>query len=215
MDFLMHSIALFHKGGPIMYVLAACSLLTAAIAAERWQYYRRLAAGSHGFTETLADLLENGRITEALALCDQHSHLLAWLTRQSLQAYTKGQPLLQAIEFAAAAAAARLRAYLHYLSAIVTLSPLLGLLGTVIGMIGSFSVLNLEAGQPAAITGGVGEALVATAAGLCVAVLAFISHTYFAHRLDAYISEMEAISAILVQNLSGKSYTGRDAHEVA
>ena len=69
------------------------------------------------------------------------------------------------------------RKYMDYLSATVTISPLLGLLGTVTGMIGSFSILDPVRGA-SAITGGVGEALIATASGLCVAIMAFIVYTY-------------------------------------
>ena len=65
------------------------------------------------------------------------------------------------------------RKYMDYLSATVTISPLLGLLGTVTGMIGSFSILDAGAGA-SAITGGVGEALIATASGLCVAIMALL-----------------------------------------
>ena len=68
-------------------------------------------------------------------------------------------------------ALAKLRKRLYYLSVIVTMAPLLGLLGTISGMITSFSVFNLESGQPTAITGGVGEALIATAVVLFVFIL--------------------------------------------
>ena len=80
---------------------------------------------------------------------------------------------------------------LNYLSTIVTLAPLLGLLGTISGMIQSFSVFNLQAGQPMAITGGIGEALVATATGLLVAILALVVHTYFAQRMDTMLTLLE------------------------
>ena len=64
------------------------------------------------------------------------------------------------------------------------------LLGTVTGMIGSFSILDAGAGA-SAITGGVGEALIATATGLCVAIMAFIVYTFFSHRLDSIINQIE------------------------
>ena len=67
---------------------------------------------------------------------------------------------------------------------------MLGLLGTVTGMIGSFSILDAGAGA-SAITGGVGEALIATATGLCVAIMAFIVYTFFSHRLDSIINQIE------------------------
>ena len=94
---------------------------------------------------------------------------------------------------------AKLRNRLHYLGVIVTMSPLLGLLGTIIGMIGSFSIFNLQEGQPMAITGGIGEALIATASGLCVAILALCAHSYFAQRLDTSITNMEQCFSALLE----------------
>ena len=94
---------------------------------------------------------------------------------------------------------ANLRSKLDYLSIIVTMSPLLGLLGTIVGMIGAFSIFNLEAGAPIAITGGIGEALIATAAGLCVAILSLCVHSYFNHRLDNIITNMEQCFSALLE----------------
>lgn len=74
-----------------------------------------------------------------------------------------------------------------------------GLLGTIIGMIGSFSIFNLQEGQPMAITGGIGEALIATASGLCVAILALCAHSYFAQRLDTSITNMEQCFSALLE----------------
>ena len=82
------------------------------------------------------------------------------------------------------------RKYMDYLSATVTISPLLGLLGTVTGMIGSFSILDSGAG--------VGEALIATASGLCVAIMAFIVYTIFSHRLDSIINQIENMCVNIV-----------------
>ncbi|MPN54626.1 hypothetical protein SDC9_202298 [bioreactor metagenome] len=112
-------------------------------------------------------------------------------------------------------AAARLRENMRFLSAIVTMAPLLGLLGTVIGMINSFSVFNVQSGQPMAITGGVGEALVATAAGLVVAVMALTVHVYFSHRLDQLVTDMEQITALIVIRLAKKKLVRRETHEIA
>ena len=79
------------------------------------------------------------------------------------------------------------------------MSPLLGLLGTIVGMIGAFSIFNLESGAPIAITGGIGEALIATATGLCVAILSLCAHSYFAHRMDNMITDMEQCCSALLE----------------
>ena len=87
------------------------------------------------------------------------------------------------------------------------MSPLLGLLGTIVGMINSFSIFNLQSGQPMAITGGIGEALIATATGLCVAIIALAAHSYFAQRLDSVITSMEqCFSALLEAGSRGGSH---------
>lgn len=107
------------------------------------------------------------------------------------------------IEGAASHAAAQLRNYLNYLDVIVTMSPLMGLLGTVVGMINSFNVLSISNGQPFAITGGVAEALVCTATGLMVAIMSLIVYTYFTHCLDNYISQIEKTSALYLAVIEG------------
>ena len=87
---------------------------------------------------------------------------------------------------------------------VVTMAPLLGLLGTVVGMIRAFNVLNVSSGQPFAITGGVGEALVATAAGLCVAILALSLLSYFRMRLDAVLGDLEETAAMVLEATLGQ-----------
>ena len=94
---------------------------------------------------------------------------------------------------------------------IVTLSPLLGLLGTISGMIESFNIFNLQSGQPLAITGGIGEALIATATGLCVAIFALIVHTYLAQKLDEILTELEKTVNIVLANCDKKG----EQHETA
>ena len=83
------------------------------------------------------------------------------------------------------------------LNVIVTMAPLLGLLGTIIGMISAFSVFNLEEGQAIAITGGVGEALIATATGLCVAIVSLAIHAYFVQRIDRIVTDMEQAFSLI------------------
>lgn len=215
MDFLTQSINLFHKGGPVMYVLALCSFAVVTISVERFLFYRSMTTDAQGFLLRLKPLLEKQRFAEVLQLCEQTPQIAGQLTGQGLLAYQRGHDVEAALEYNAMVTASRLRAYLNYLSSIVTLSPLLGLLGTVIGMIHSFSVFNVQSGQPLAITGGVGEALVATAAGLSVAILALVAHTYFSHWLDTLVTDMEQISTSLLQYISGKKTVRRDSHEIA
>ena len=70
-------------------------------------------------------------------------------------------------------------------------------MGTIIGMISAFSVFNLEEGQAIAITGGVGEALIATATGLCVAIVSLAIHAYFVQRIDRIVTDMEQVFSLI------------------
>jgi biopolymer transport protein ExbB len=217
MESLTQSISLFHKGGPVMYLLVICSLVVVTIAVERYLYYRHAVLDMQRFKATLQPLLEKQCIKEAVALCENTEAVVGKVAVEGLYAYQRGSSIETALESAAMLVAARLRENLNYLSAIVTLAPLLGLLGTVVGMINSFSVFNIQAGQPTAITGGVGEALVATATGLCVAVMALIAHTYFSQRLDQLITDVEQATAIVLNYVRTpvKAKLARDAHEIA
>lgn len=214
MDLLNQSLALFQKGGPVMYLLVVCSLVVVTITVERFWYYRGMSTDGLAFIEKLKPLLQQRNLSGIRQLCEQTPAAVSQVTLDGLQAYQQGGDVPVAMESAALLTAARLRSYLNYLSGIVTLSPLLGLLGTVIGMIQSFSVMNIQSGQPMAITGGVGEALVATAAGLSVAVLAFIAHIIFTHRLDHLVTDMEQTCAVVISSLRTWPARRQD-HEIA
>ncbi|SEP43945.1 MotA/TolQ/ExbB proton channel family protein [Propionispora vibrioides] len=215
MEFLSQCFMLFHKGGPVMYLMLLCSFLVVTITVERFIYYRNAATDTSAFIRKLQPLIERQRIGEAIQLCEQLPKAVSQVALQGLLAYQRGSQIENALESAATLTTAKLRQYLNYLSAIVTLSPLLGLLGTVVGMITTFSVLNMKAGQPMAITGGVGEALIATATGLTVAVLSFVVHVYFSHRVDSLITDMESVCATVISFLPAKKAVRRDSHEIA
>jgi len=214
MDFLSQCMSLFAKGGPVMYVIVGCSLAVVAIGVERFFYYQQMTTDSQAFIETLKPLLEQEKLSESQNLCGQTTAVIGILGAEGLLAYQKESNIEKAMDGTAALLAARLREYLNYLSSIVTLSPLLGLLGTVIGMINSFSIFNVKNGQPMAITGGVGEALVATATGLIVAIMALVVHSYFTHRLDKLVTDMEQVYTIVITRLYIKE-TRRKNHEIA
>lgn len=186
---------LFSKGGPIMYLLLLSSIAVAAITIERFVFYNYVSAGSKDF---LSALNTSKRPEEILRLCGEEKSGVSNVVAAGLKAALVKENVELAMNVAYDEEALKLRARLNYLSMIVTLAPLLGLLGTISGMIEAFNIFNLQAGQPMAITGGIGEALIATATGLCVSILALIVHTYFAQKLDFILTEMDkAINLVL------------------
>lgn len=189
---------LFGKGGFVMPVLLLGSIMAVAVAVERYRAFRIATGGMASLRERLELHLSAGEWTEALAVAQQYGNLSALVAAAGLGQRDRGSGAVEAVmEGVANRGAARLRQHLDLLSLMVTMAPLLGLLGTVIGMIRAFNVLNMRSGQPFAITGGVGEALVATAAGLCVAILSLALLAYFRTKLDGALNDVEETAAMI------------------
>ena len=191
MELIMTGIDFFHKGGPVMYLLLLCSMFVVAIAIERSMYFKAKAPG-RSFARSFADMLSQGDRNGAAELASSTKGIIPSLLSKGM-AFTGDEnvPLTTFFEVQSGIALTRFRKRLYYLNVIVTMAPLLGLLGTISGMISAFSVFNLESGQAGAITGGVGEALIATAMGLCTAIIALAVHAYFTQRIDSIVSDME------------------------
>lgn len=184
-----------------MYALLIISVAVAAIGIERMVFYNYADNNSDKFLESLNDDFKNKDINVVANLCHAEKSLVGEIALAGVAAAVQGGNIELSLEMAYSDAAIKLRARLNYLSMFVTLSPLLGLLGTIFGMIEAFNIFNLQAGQPMAITGGIGEALIATATGLCVAIFALLVHTYFAQKLDEMLTKLEKVENIVLSNL--------------
>ena len=200
---------LFQKGGPVMFVLLACSIAVAVIAIERFRFYRQAGKGASDFVAKLPGLLQGSSLQQAAEACRVENTAPAYIAELGIRAAAAGDDVPLALDTAYADMAMRLRERLNYLSMIVTMAPLLGLLGTISGMIESFSIFSVRAGEPLAITGGIGEALIATATGLCVAIFSLIVHTYFVQKLDEMLAMLDKAAAAVRTALKK---TGEDGH---
>jgi len=191
MDLIITGIEYFQKGGPVMYILLLCSMFVVTIGIERGMYFKNKDAG-RDFARDFSDKLSQGNFDGALTLAKNTKGVLPSLLAKGM-GFTGNEnvTLTTYFEVQSGIALTRFRKRLYYLNVIVTMAPLLGLLGTISGMISAFSVFNLESGQATAITGGVGEALIATAMGLCTAIIALGVHAYFTQRIDSIVSDME------------------------
>ncbi|WP_296825540.1 MotA/TolQ/ExbB proton channel family protein [uncultured Megasphaera sp.] len=194
MEGFSYFLHLFHSGGIVMYPLLFLSLITVAIAVERFSYYKKNRRQSKKFFTGVRHAAAHQQWDMAGEICQSFPTAISRVVEQGLRNDQNEKAMRHAFMERMAAEAVGFRRYLDYLSAIVTIAPLLGLLGTVTGMINTFSILDNGAGA-AAITGGVGEALVATASGLCVAILAFCVYTYFSHQLDVIVTDTEGLCA--------------------
>jgi biopolymer transport protein ExbB len=182
------------KGGPVMIPLLGCSIVALAVVVERLAFWWR--QGDQGAAERALELAERGKLEEALEVARRAGGVTTRVIAAGL-AERQVAPAV-AMEGAAQTEMSRLRSYLPVLDTIITLSPLLGLLGTVTGMIAAFGILSTRGmNQPTAITGGVAEALIATAAGLAIAIATLVPYNYFTARAERAIDAMERLASRL------------------
>jgi biopolymer transport protein ExbB len=182
------------KGGPVMVPLVLCSVVALAVVIERLHFWWR--QGDVGPAERALDLAERGKLDEALEIARVSRTAAARVLAAGLA--ERQAPAAAAMEAAAQAEMSRFRSYLPILDTIITLSPLLGLLGTVTGMIAAFGILSTSGmNQPNAITGGVAEALIATAAGLAVAIFTLVPYNYFLARAEQAMDAIERVASRL------------------
>jgi biopolymer transport protein ExbB len=189
--------ALFGKGGPIMWPLLFASVVTLALVLERIVFIVRERRSRR--PARIAEVLlavEQGRVTQAIAAGADSGDFVVRTLVHGLRHRDSGfaNALLQA-------ANQELRRFgqgLTVLDTVITLAPLLGLLGTVTGMIRAFSLLGgVELAAPTVITGGIAEALIATAAGLGIAILALIPFNHLNARVEDARHEIEDASTRL------------------
>ena len=197
-------IAIIIKGGIVMIPLVACSLISLTLTIERIIFWAKLK--SQDVLSQLMTLVERNDFEQALQLGKTSSQPIARVLAAGI-AHRNPAPA-KAMEAAAQAEIPVLKSRLGVLDTIVTLAPLLGLLGTVVGMIGSFDVMSeVGMGQPHAVTGGVAEALIATATGLLIAILTLIPYNYFTAKVEREMDRMEHFSSsleLLLHERAGK-----------
>ena len=181
-------VATLIKGGPVMIPLLLCSLVAVAVVLERaWFWW---SERGRGVGDRIVELSAGGKWDDALHTAGASRSALARVLVAGIQSREVAPAL--AMESAARDEGARMRRSLHVLDTIITLSPLLGLLGTVTGMISAFGVMSASGmSEPHAITGGVAEALIATACGLGVAIAALVPYNLFAVRRERALDEIE------------------------
>lgn len=177
---------LFVKGGPLMWPLLACSLLAITVVLERLAFgLRRTVATKSSDAQNIIGLVEAQQRDEALAMARSHPNCpICCVLHEGLQHAASGR-ITEAMQLTAARKLKCEKRGINMLDTIVTVAPLLGILGTVLGIIDSFDLLS-DAGiqNPQAVLGGIAQALITTAAGLTVAVISLLPMNYFLSRLQ-------------------------------
>jgi biopolymer transport protein ExbB len=194
------------KGGVLMIPIALCSIIALAIFLERLWSLRKSKVIPRDFLIEIEDLIRREKIPEAVTRCRRDNSSMANIIVAGIRNFGKRREIVkESIEEIGRKEAATLERYINVVGTIAAISPLLGLLGTVFGMIKAFNVISIQGvGNPSSLAGGISEALITTAAGLVVAIPTFVLYRYLANKADALIVEMEEHSIRMVDLLKGR-----------
>ena len=200
-----------HNGGVMMYPLVVCSIALFVIVIERLISLRRASVDGDALLEDVRAVYKGANPQEvspdaAIKATEQYRGPLARMFARGLRnAHRSADAIEMAMEQEASNEIPSLEAYLPVLRTIVNIAPLLGLLGTIAGMITSFQAAS-KAGlsNPTQILGGISEALISTATGISLAVVGFIFYNYFANLTRKMIADLEFYGAELVNFLTGR-----------
>lgn len=184
------------EGGVMMLPIIVCSFGLTVFVFERLLFLRRSRVIPRSFVRGVIEQLEQQQLDrdEAIALCEENGSPTAQLFQAALKRYGRASvDIEQAVLDAGERVTNSLRSYLRLFSTISNVTPLLGLLGTVLGMIEAFNAIAQSGamGRPELLAGGIGQALLTTAAGLFVAIPAYTAYAYFLARADKLTIEMD------------------------
>lgn len=192
--------ALLQAGGVIGYIIIALSVAMVALIMEHLLSIRKGSLMPRSLAEQLHQLIAAGQFQQADQLCRQRPTFLSYVVMSGLQEANFGYHAVEkAMEDASIEQAARLSRKIEYLSVIGALAPMLGLMGTVWGMIQAFAEFTEKANpMPADFAPAISEALVTTLFGLCVAVPALAAYAWFRNRIDESVAETTLMAEHLV-----------------
>jgi len=208
------------SGGVLMIPLGGCSFLLLTFAFERAISLRRARIIPKPFVRRFLEQMRAGELDRdaALQLCEENGSPVSEAFAGAVRKW--GRPAVeveQGIIDAGERVTNTLRRYLRMLNAVATISPLLGLLGTVFGIIRAFNAIASSdaMGRPELLAAGISEALVTTAAGLSIAIPAMIAYLFFASRVDRLIMDIDALGQELVPLISAEEMGSRGRSSAA
>lgn len=184
---------IMRAGGPVMWPILLCSVIAVAITAERIWSLQTHRVLPEGLLDKVWQMVQANQVTgEVLETLQRNSPLGRVLAAGLKSRHQSRDQMMERLEDTGRHVVHELERFLNTLGTIASISPLLGLLGTVTGIIRAFNVINEGAmGDPRMLSGGISEALITTAAGLLVAIPALVAYRYLRGRVDGLVVEME------------------------
>ena len=206
---------IIRDGGPLMIPIGVCSLILVAVVFERMISLRRGRVIPKPFVTRFVQQIREGQLDreQALKLCHENGSPVADVLAGAVRKWGRpGVEVEQAVIDAGERTTNGLRRYLRVFNGVATVTPLLGLLGTVVGMIRAFNAIATAdaMGRPELLATGISQALLTTAAGLTVAIPALILYMYFVSRVDRLIIDIDALGQQLVNTISAEELQNKD-----
>lgn len=204
---------IFHKGGLVMYPLLFCSLVALTVVIERILFWMREdMRGDQGLVDRVLELCQRGDWDEVKnSVVGSRDYIIRILITGILH---RDFSMIKAMESAAAEEIKRMRRYMTVLDTMITVAPLLGIFGTVIGIISSFDLLGSSGIEhPQAVTAGIAQALITTAAGLGIAIFSVFPYNYFNSRVQSAVIAIERYATsleIVYEKLAKESCDEKD-----
>ncbi len=200
---------IIEDAGPLMYAILFCSFLLVAFVLERAVSLRRRRVIPKPFVTRFLSQLSEGQLDreQALALCEENGSPVADVFAGAVRKWGRpGVEIEQGVIDAGERATNGLRRYLRVFYALATVGPLLGLMGTVLGMIQTFNVLAAadSLGRAGLLAGGIAKALLNTAGGLGVAIPASMLYVFFVSRVDRLVIEIDKLAQQVVNVISAE-----------
>lgn len=193
MEYLGSMLETIQKGGFIMYPILFLGLVVFSLIVDRWLYLRRVFAGSELFRKQFFSLWSKGEVDKARQVAAENDGPIAHMMQRAIASLGRSkQDVREGIQEVALAEIPRLERFLSTIAVIGTMMPILGLLGTVTGMISTFEVITiLGTGDPKELAGGISEALITTQAGLVFALPILLIHNFLSNKVDTFIAKMD------------------------
>ena len=198
---------LLKAGGPIMVPIWLCSIFAFAIVLEKIFYFSSIKTDVHKLKTEVFNFIKENKIREAMSLCDANRSPVARILKAGMIKFgASREQIKESMEDVSLFEIPKLEKRLNALATIAHVSPLLGLLGTVTGMCGSFHTIQVRSASlnpvtPGDLAGGIWEALLTTVAGLIVAIPTLMVYNYFVSKVNNIILEMERAATELVNLL--------------
>ena len=184
---------IMRAGGPVMWPILLCSVIAVAITVERIWSLQTHRVLPEGLLDKVWQMVQANQVTgEVLETLQRNSPLGRVLAAGLKSRHQSRDQMMERLEDTGRHVVHELERFLNTLGTVASIAPLLGLLGTVTGIIRAFNVINEGAmGDPRMLSGGISEALITTAAGLLVAIPALVAYRYLRGRVDGLVVEME------------------------